>query len=339
MKSIKALSLVVCGLPAASWAQGNDPGRISGVLFGDYYTVRGHNDASIVGKDGFWVRRLNLVYDKNLEKNLSMQVRIETKDPGDFSTSQNMEPFVKDAWIRYTASGHKFTVGLLPTPTWGPAEERLGYRPIEKSPLDLYRMGSARDKGISIQGPIAGGKGDYMVVFGDGSGTKSSTGDTQALYGRVGYKLTPEVSTDLYADCWKKTAGVNWRTVKAELFVIRKPIKAGLAYMSQRRTKPGEAALTLDVVSAYLEAKANDRLSPFVRCDVVSNAIPDADKIEFFKMSKDGKPTFFLIGVRVKISDQVEVVPSLETVTYRRGPGGLTPKQDSIFRVTFSAKF
>ena len=317
-----------------------DQGKLSGVIFADFYSVRAHNDATIKGKDGFWIRRINLTYDRKLDDKLSMRLRLEAKDPGDFSTSQNMDPFIKDAWVRYTVSGHKFTFGLISTPTWDPAEEKLGYRPIEKTPLDLYKMGSSRDKGISVQGPLDKlGKADYTIMVGDGSGTKSGTGDTRAIYGRLGYKVTPEVSVDLYGDSWKKTADVDWRTLKGEVFYQGKQAKLGLAYVSQVRKKPGAANLTLNVFSLYGEFKASDKVSPFVRLDVVSDAIPDADKIEFYKMSKDGKPTFFLIGVRFKVTDQMEIVPSLASVSYRKGPGGITPSQDSIFRVTVSLKF
>lgn len=318
----------------------SDSGKLSGVIFGDFYSVRGHHDATIRNKDGFWVRRIYLTYDRKLDDKLSMRLRMEAKDSGDFSTSQNMDPFIKDAWIRYAVNGHKFTFGLIPTPTFDPAEEKLGYRPIEKTPLDLYKMGSSRDKGISVQGPLdKEGKADYTIMVGDGSGTKSGTGDSRAIYGRLGYKLTPEVSVDLYGDLWKKTGDVDWRTVKGEVFYQGKQAKLGLAYASQLRKKPGSPNLTLNVLSFYGELKVSDKVSPFVRLDVVSDAIPDADKIEFYKMSKDGKPTFLLIGVRFKVTDQLEIVPSLASVSYRKGAGGLTPSQDSIFRITVSVKF
>lgn len=342
MKTQKLIFGMVAAVCAqASFAQDKgDAGKISGVIIGDFYSVRGHNDASIKGKDGFWFRRIYLTYDKKLDDKLAMRFRLEAKDPGDFSTSQNMEPFIKDAWIRYTVNGHKFAFGLIPTPTWEPAEEKLGYRPVEKTPLDLYKMGSSRDKGISVQGPLGtDGKADYMVMLGDGSGTKSSAGNTRALYARVGYKLTPELAFDLYGDSWKKTGDVDWKTVKGEVFYQRKNTKVGASYSSQLRKKPGSADLTLNVISFYGEVKAGALTTPFVRLDVVSDAIPDGDKIEYYKMSKDGKPTLFLIGVRFKVTDQMEVVPSLANVSYRKGAGGLTPSQDSIFRVTVHVKF
>lgn len=336
--------LVVCGLATAySFATSqtkSDPWKFSGTLFGDYYSVFGHHDSAIEGKSGFWIRRLYLTADRDLGDNLSGRLRLEASDPGDFVTSSNMEPFIKDAYLRYNANGHKVTLGLIPTPTWEPAESILGYRPIEKTPIDLFKMGSSRDKGISIQGPLDREKrADYWVMFGDGSGTKSSKGESHAFYGRVGFKATPEVTFDLYADFWRKDGDEEWSTLKGELFYQGQQLKGGLALVSQHRTKPGSPDVDLDLYSLYLEYKASDRFSPFARLDVVNDPVPGADTIAYFKMSKDGKPTLLILGVRYRVNSQVEIVPSIETISYRRGPGGIKPSSDSIFRVTFSAIF
>lgn len=338
-RAVAALAAAIAAQAVLAQAQ-PEAGKVSGVIYADFYSVSGHHDATVKGKDGFWVRRINLTYDKKFDEKLSARLNFEAKDPGDFSTSSNMEPFVKDAWVRYTVDGHRFTLGLIPTPTFGPAENKLGYRPIEKTPIDLYRMGSSRDKGISVEGPLdKEGRADYMVMVGDGSGVKSSTGGTRTLYARVGYKITPEVSADLYGDSWKKAGGVDWNTLKGEVFYQGGKIKAGAAYASQLRKAPGAANLTLNVLSLYGEVRATERLRPFVRLDIVNRALPDADKIEFYKMSKDGKPTLVMVGARYQVHDQLEIAPSLTIVRYRSNPAGANPGSDTIFRVTFSLKF
>ena len=151
--------------------------------------------------------------------------------------------------------------------------------------------------------------------------------------------MAPEVSLDLYADSFRKEAGVDWRTVKGEIFYQGKIATAGIMYASQKRMKPGSPDLGLNVFSIYGEYKASEKVRPFLRYDTVSNALPDADKIEYLKLSKDGKPTFFLVGVRFKVDDNIEIVPNFETVTYRSVGGGPTPGRDTFFRVTFSVKF
>ena len=326
---------------AVSAQDKSDPGKISGLFFGDFYSVRGHNDASIKGKDGFWLRRLYLTYDKKLDAKMSARIQLEAKDPGDFSTVQNMQPFIKDAWVRYNENGHKITLGLIPTPTWSQAETRLGYRHIEKTALDLFRMGSARDKGISVEGPLdKTGTFDYSVMIGDGSGTRSSKGDTRAYYLRVGSKITEGLVADLYLDSWKRESGGRWSTVKGEVFYQANDIKAGLMAASQRRTAPAATAATIGVWSLYAEFASKAKNCPFIRFDTLNQALSDADKIEFYKMSKDGKPTLVMVGVRMKINEFLEIVPNITTISYRKAAGATTsPRQDSIFRITFSAKF
>lgn len=310
-------------------------GKFSFVMFSDFYSVLRHNVSGIEGKNGFWVRRIYLTYDHKVDDKLSAQFRLEAKDPGDFSTSSNLEPFVKDAWIRWTESGHKITFGLIPTPTTAPAEDKLGYRAIEKTPLDLYKLGSTRDKGISIQGPLgAGGKAEYMVMFGDGSGTKSSDGETKTLYGRIGYKLNESWSADVYADCWDKADGEEWKTVKGEVFFRNSRFKAGAMAAKQNRSYSKGEDLNLDIFSLYGEFRANERWSPFVRLDVLGDPVPGADKIEFWHMADDGKPTLVMVGARCRLHESLELIPSYTSIRYRGGASG----NDAVFRLTLSAK-
>lgn len=315
-------------------------GKFSFTLYGDFYSVLKHNVSEIDGKAGFWIRRIYLTYDHKVDEKLSAQFRLEAKDPGDFETSSSLEPFVKDAWLRYTDNGYKFTFGLIPTPTTGPAEEKLGYRPIEKTPLDLFKLGSTRDKGLSIQGPLGkGGKADFMVMVGDGSGTKSSDGESRAAYGRIGYLINDKLSADLYADCWDKADDENWHTLKGELFFLNGPVKAGAMMGRQKRSYAMSDDLNLDFFSIYGEYKAGEKCSPFVRLDVFGDPVPDAHKIEFWHMAEDGKPTLLMFGARYRINEAVEVIPSLTCIKYRGiAEGKSSSDKDMIFRLTFSAK-
>lgn len=328
-------TLAVCA------AAGEEPkGKFSFTMYSDFYSVLKHNVGEIDGKSGFWFRRLYLTYDHKVDERLSAQFRLEAKDPGDFETSSNLEPFVKDAWLRWSENGYKFTFGLIPTPTTGPAEEKLGYRPIEKTPLDLYKFGSTRDKGISVQGPLgAGGRADFVVMLGDASGTKSSDGDASAMYGRVGYKLNDQWGADLYADCWDKVDDEKWRTLKGELFYANDRLKAGAMVAKQKRSYSKGDDLNLDVLSFYGEFKASEKCSPFIRLDVLGDPVPDADKIEFWHMAEDGKPTLLMFGARYRINEAVEVIPSLTCIKYRGiAEGKSSSDKDMIFRLTFSAK-
>lgn len=343
-----AVFTIVFCVAAFGGAQGKgDKGKLSGVILGDLYSVGSHNSGKPDGKSGIWNRRINLFYDRKLDSAWSMRLRVEFLDPGRaghgsnvFSSEHSVDAFMKDAWLRYTVNGHKITFGLISTPTWEVNEDKLGYRPIEKSPIDLYRMGSSRDKGVSIAGPLDSEKRlDYTLMVGDGSGTRSSKSGLSTVYGRLGYKVSPEVYVNLYADTWKREKGSRWGTWLAEAFYTTKDYKLGATFASQRRTQPGTNAFNVNVMSFYGEMRLNDTFRPFVRLDVLSQALPDADKIPYYLMSKNGKPTLFQTGIRYRLNKNLEIVPSITTVSYRQGPTAVVPKQDTIFRVTFSLKF
>lgn len=349
VKSGRQIALaLVAGLAVSAGAQGKgDNGKLSGVLFGDLYSVGSHNSGKSDGKSGLWNRRFNLSYDRKLDAAWSMRLRVEFGDAGKashgqnvFSSEHSVDPFMKDAWLRYTMNGQKITFGLIPTPSYEPNEERLGYRPFEKTPLDFWRLGSSRDKGISIAGPLdADKKFDYMLMVGDGSGRGSSKSGLHTVYGRLGYKATPELYINLYGDAWKRDKGSRWQTAMLEGFYTNEAFKLGLSYVTQRRTAPGVNATNVNVLSLYGEAKLNETISPFVRFDVVSQALSDADKIAYYNMSKNGKPTVLQAGIRYRLNKNLEVAPSITSVSYRRVGAAAVPKNDTIFRLTFSLKF
>ncbi|MFN3683144.1 MAG: hypothetical protein ACK41F_04320 [Fimbriimonadaceae bacterium] len=332
---------VCCGLAASIGAGARgDEGRLSVAMFGDLYRVASHHDPSVDGKHGSWIRRVNVVYDRRLEGGLSARLTLEAKDPGDFGTSSDLEPFVKDLWVRWERSGHAVAFGLVPTPSVSPMEARLGYRPIDKHTLDLFRMTSTRDKGVSVRGPLdRRGRAEYELAVGDASGTKSSTGDTQAVYGRVAFRAAEGVTLDLYGDWWDRKAGEEWTTWKAEAASVGRSGKLGVLWATQRRTAPGRQSRDLDVWSLYGEWTASPVLHPFVWLHVAEDPIPDARKIEYYRMSPDGKPTVWLAGARIRIAEGLELIPTLVRVDYRRVGSAPKPDSDTFLRLTFSARF
>jgi len=324
-------------LGALAWG---GEGRLSVAMFGDLYRVAGHHDPSVDGKHGSWIRRVNVIYDRELENGLSARFVLEAKDPGDFATSSDLEPFVKDLWVRWERSGHAVSFGLVPTPSVSPSESKLGYRPIDKHTLDLFHMTSTRDKGVSVRGPLdRRGRAEYELAIGDASGTKSGTGDTQAVYGRVALHPVKGVTVDLYGDWWDRKAGEEWTTWKAEAASLGRTGKLGLLWATQRRTAPGKESRDLDVWSVYGEWAASRDLHPFLWVHVAEDPIPDAQKIECYRMSPDGKPTVWLTGARIRLAEGLELIPTIARVDYRRAGSAPKPESDTFLRLTFSAKY
>lgn len=126
-------------------------------MFGDAYAVASHHDPEIDGQYGFWLRRGDLTFDADLAPKWSARFRLEVNSPGDFESSAKMTPFVKDAWVAWKDGAHDLVFGISPSPTFERTENFWGYRAVEKTPRDLYRLGSSRDFGVAWKGRAAEG--------------------------------------------------------------------------------------------------------------------------------------------------------------------------------------
>ena len=199
LKTVVLASLVVYGLPGFALAQGAPPAappppaapeatktepswKISGLVYGDYYWLAADHREALEDQNGFWFRRIYLTYDHTFSKAFSARLRLEMNSPGDFSSSERMTPYVKDAWVKWTHGSHAVSFGLAPTPSFEFVESVWGYRSVEKTPLDLLRWDSSRDIGLLAQGAL-GGRTRYSVQVGNGSGVNGETDRAKAFRG------------------------------------------------------------------------------------------------------------------------------------------------------------
>lgn len=335
-----AASLVVGLVSSVFGEEKTDLGKVSGLAFGDLYGVTSHHDRDINGLSGFQFRRIYLTYDKTLDTMFNVRFRLESASPGDFSSDETLQPFVKDLYLQYLgASGIKVALGLIPTPTWSWHEDNLFNREVEKSPLDLYRMGDSRDQGLSVQGKDRSGKAFYHVMVGNGSGTKGKASKSNTLYGLAGFKIAPNFTVTGYADRWIRADGVKWRTVSGSLVYNGPKVNAGVMVASQRRESNSAAAKDLDLYSFFADFMLSDTVKPFFRVDVVNDPVPGADKISYLSLSPDGKPTLFMIGVDFKVGEFVNFIPTIEHFTYRRVGNGTRPSNDTFVKLTYFFRF
>ncbi|MBI5707901.1 MAG: hypothetical protein HZC36_13030 [Armatimonadetes bacterium] len=335
-----SITAAVATYSQAAAQGGKDPGQISGYAFGDIYSANKHHNSAIQGMNGFWFRRIYLTYDKKMDAGFAARFRLEANSPGDFTSSTTMQPFIKDMYLQRSQGDQKFYLGLIPTPTWDNIDSTLAYRHIEKSPLDLFKMGEARDQGISVKGPLdKEKKTTYWLMVGNGSGTKGKTEKGNAIYFQLAHKLTKDLTIEGYVDRWDKTGHTDWRTAYLNLMYVTPQSKAGLLFADQRRQNATGPDTKLQVTSLYVDTKVSDNARPFFRVDFVNNPVPGADKISYLALSKDAKPTFYMAGLEYKLSEDVKIIPNIEYVTYRDSTTSSTPKNNVFFRVTFFFAF
>jgi hypothetical protein len=329
MRRDQWIGLLLSGLMTATFAQ-QTSGKLSGYLFGDYYLVSQHHDPAIKGMNGFWFRRVYLTYDQKTGERTAIRFRFEMNSPGNFQADDKLNPYVKDAFLQYTSGKVQYLLGLIPTPTWEGVESLLGYRPVEKTPVDLWRMGNSRDSGIGIKASL--GKSQLYFVVGNGSHTQAETNRGKAVYLSWLYPLNEQWMVEVYGDVYDRSADSDWRTLQGLLVYRTDRTKIGLQYTHQDRQNQRDLA----VFSVYAETQVAERTRLFVRADWLNNPVPDADKIGYFALANTARPSFYQVGMMYEVAKDFYLMPNVEWVTYANPPGGGAKPKDAVFlKATF----
>lgn len=312
MKRVAAL--LFCTLAALGQETTEEkPITITGVAYIDYYAVASHHDESLEGKNGFWMRRGYLTFDKAISDELSARLRFEVNSPGDFETNTTLDPFVKDAWLRYKRSPRlELIVGISPSPAWETVERVWGYRSVERTPLDLHRLTSARDFGIGAMGQL--GRVRYHVLAGNGSGTGAETNEEKRVGASVLIPLTASILVELFGER-EARPGEDDRSI-AQLFaaIDRDRYRAGVLYAHQSREP-----FDVDVLSLFGVMEVWNDVSVLARVDRMFDPSPEGDRIAYLPFDTNSESTLFIIGADWKMHRNVSVIPNAEIIRYDSG--------------------
>lgn len=288
---------------------------------------------------GFWFRRIYMTYDQKLEDGFAARMRLEAASPGDFSTDSKLTTKFKDAYLSYTGEGGTGYFGLTINPLIGSYESyHQGYRAIERTPLDLFKMSPSRDTGVGFKG-VMGEKTKYWLMVGNDSSTGSETNKGKAFYLNFSHELAPQFDlsvTGVYVD---KAGSDHWTTASAFLGYKGDSFEGSLFYGHQTRSIAAGPDVSLDVVSVYLATQTSEKTKPFFRVDFVNGAVPGADKIAYLSLSPDASPSLFIVGVDMTLSENINLIPVIEWINYSNPTAGPTPGTDLVFRLSVIAKF
>ena len=320
--------------PAAVEAKKAEPSwKISGLMFGDYYWVATDHRDALEDQNGFWFRRIYLTYDQKFSEAFSMRLRLEMNSPGDFSTSQRLTPYVKDAWVKWTNGNHAVLFGIVPTPSFEFVESVWGYRSVEKTPLDLLRWDSSRDTGLLAQGAL-GGRTRYSVQVGNGSGVNGETDSAKALRAALRHEFAKGLTVEGYADIQDRLDAAHWSTWQVFGAFVRPAGRLGAHFTQQRRRSESGSDVTLDLVSAFGARRLRERLWVFGRADHNFDPVPDGERIEYLPMSDLATNTLWIGGVDVELDRHVFFQPHVEIVDYGTPATGSPLKSDVIVKAT-----
>jgi hypothetical protein len=193
----KVLLVLVFLLASVFLSQTLQADNIKGYIIPEYYFVVSQNSAdeegSVEGHHGFWIRRIYFSYNTKISDKFSARVRLEMDSPA--FEEDKLIPFIKDAWLKYKlGGGANLVVGIMEPPSFNKIEKFWGYRHLEKTAPDLFKLASSRDFGIALDGKTKGGL-VYTLMYGNYSSNKSEDNKGKGVYGRLGY-----TSKSVYAE-------------------------------------------------------------------------------------------------------------------------------------------
>jgi len=313
--------------------------QISGYVFGDAYLVVAHHDPEIDGANGFWLRRGYLTFDFAIAEKWSARFRLEVDSPGDFETGSRLEPFVKDAYLAWMDRGHELYLGIASSPTFERVESFWGYRHVEKTPIDLYRMGRSRDFGVAYKGRVADGRVTFHVMLGNGDGEGSETNEGKKGMFSLAFEPTEHLVLEIYADAEDRPDSTARTTYHA--FVGFKAAKSryGIEYALQDRQVADAPDEALAVASVFGVWDCAAKLSLLARFDRAFDGNSEASEIPYLVLADNTKLDFALLGLDYKIHPKISLIPNLEYVTYRETDGLPPPDDDLIARLTLFFQF
>lgn len=328
--------ILVLTLGALGFAQG----KFSGYMFGDYFYNISNNNPDFKSKNGFWFRRIYFTYDYKISENWSTRLRLELNSPGDFKTSDTLKPYIKDGYLSYKRNAHSFFLGLSPTPTWEYIESFWGYRSVEKTPLDLYKMGDSREIGLALKGSFGkDGFFGYHVQIGNGEGTKSETNKEKKAMGAFLFTITKNLSLELYADYAQGANHKNYSTYQGFLGWKTKKARVGLQYAHQTKQQGvGKSDLALDVYSIFGVLNASEKASLLLRFDRMENPLPWGSTVSYVPFSNNAPFNLILAGLDFKPLKNVSFIPNIMYVSYDK-VNGKSLDSDIQLKLTFFYSF
>jgi len=185
-KQVKALAgAIVLSLLISTVLSSQTVSSINGLAFADYYyKVSGHSGTD--KQNGFEFRRIYLTFENQITEKIKIRFRLESASQK-YGSSGKINPFVKHAYLEWSdlIPGHKLYLGIAETNAFKNAEQYWGYRPIEKTIMDLEKISSSADMGIAVKGDISGLLHHWLTIF-NGPGYGSPETDP---FKKFGYAL------------------------------------------------------------------------------------------------------------------------------------------------------
>ncbi|MCC7263826.1 MAG: hypothetical protein IT369_15035 [Candidatus Latescibacteria bacterium] len=299
------LSAIVLGLSLmggiASQAHAAE-GKIAGYLFGDYYyNVSGPAEK----QNGFQFRRVYFTYDLKWSDKVTGRFRLEANDAG-FGKKDKMVPYVKESSVTWKQAQGSLSAGLVPTLSWALQEKVWGYRPIEKTIMDLRGKGTAVDLGVSWTRKL-GAANSVSVMLSNGNGTAAET-DNDKKIALQGLTKVGGLDAKIYADMQTQKGGADQTTLAGFVGKAGEGFHGGIEgfYRIDKKAAAGEDLKGFGV-SLFGAKPVAEGKKVFARADLYD---PNSD-------ADDDGETLLIGGLDWALAKDLHLMPNLLVTLYQ----------------------
>jgi hypothetical protein len=350
MKKVSMVLLIafaIALIPASGLAQFKpESGQIKGYMAAEYYWNFNHNtgeidDGGFQGRHGFWFRRIYFTYNNSLSDTVKMRLRFEMNSPGDFTSSSTLNSFVKDAYLSFKlGGGASLIAGIQGPPSFGLEEDTWGWRPLEKTPLDLYKWTSSRDFGVAIKG---GETLAYHFMFGQGSSNKAETNTGKKFFGSLAYKSNGFVA-EAMAQYDRAKDGDDDIILKGFGAYTGDWGRVGLMYANRSYKKEGaDDSLVYNVLSAFAVIKAGEKVELIGRYDMnFGDGYKESFKgykVAYVPFADNHEFSFVIAALAYQVHKNVWIIPNVKMAMYQDPDEGEKADNDFYGYLTLYFKF
>lgn len=294
-------------------------GKISGYMVGDYY----YNLSGPAEKqNGFRFNRIYFTYDAKWSDKVSGRFRLEANDAG-FGKRERMIPYVKECGITWKQAQGSISAGLVPTLTWALQEKVWGYRPIEKTIMDLHAKGTAVDLGLSWTRKL-GGSSSLSLMLSNGNGYSAESDNDKKVAVQALTKVGG-LDAKLYADMQPQKGGKDQTTLAGFVGKSGEGFHGGVEgfYRIDKKTAADGEDQKGFGVSVFGAKPVGEGKKVFVRADLYE---PNGD-------AEDDQETLLIGGLDWALAKDLHLMPNLRVTLFQDSgkDAELTPRLTGFF--------
>lgn len=327
-------------------------GKVSGIVFGDYYgNLAGDprhaydgsgadsgkanidNSGKPITRDlnGFQIRRIYFQLDNDLSIRVSTRFRLEA-DGKSLASDGKLGVAVKGAYLqvrRVYPRGDLF-FGVIPTPTFDGVEEFWGYRSVEKTLTDFRGLGGSTDLGAALRGSFDPGRRfGYAVMVGNGAGQKPEDNRYKRLYFSLPVRLG-DLRLEPYADYESAAGGRDRATYKLFAGYELRRAAIGVELLDRVNHRPAGNQEPIGA-SLFVRGAPLEQLAAFARVDLYRPDRRAANRVD---------SQLWIAGLDWQPFKDVHFMPNVEATQFQtRGTAVAPAHHDLQARLTVSYRF